>query len=374
MKALLIIALVVVVGGGGWWIYQQNGNGAGDEVVETVTVEARDIEKRIKITGEIAPSVETEIRSEINGRVAAVYVASGDAVEAGDVLVELDPSELRTEFSAAERRVETARLRLEKVERQYNRQKDLHEQEFIPQREFDDAQTDLELARNEMEIAADQLETIEERMNKTVIRAPHDGIIINKAVSVGEVIAGASGFNQGTILMAVADLTELVVLTEINEIDVARIRLGMAAELVFDAIQDYTVNGEVVKIAPSASVDENVRVFPIQIVFMTDNEGIRPGMSARVEFVPESVTGAPSVPLATVFTEEEERFVFVTAGENRFRRQVVEVGINDTRFVEIREGLTLHDTIARTRPAEELVENPDGEESTETTVAVSAAP
>ena len=189
-------------------------------------------------------------------------------------------------------------------------------------------------------------------MSKTVIRAPHEGILTLIEVVEGEVISGATSVSNGTELITVAQLRELYMEANINEVDVERLHLGQPARLTFDAIPDFELIGEIGEIALSARRDGDVRIFPIEVVFAAENTQVRPGISATVDIPIAAAAQAISVLLSAVFYDDEGggTYVYVEDGSS-WQKRFVTVGINNLQYVEIQEGLEVGDVVALSRPA-----------------------
>ena len=355
MKNTVIICIVFAVFAFAGWKalvkYRAEQDALSTPPVSEDTASIRTIVETVKITGHVSPLVSSEIKSEISGRIRAILVDNGERVEKGQLLMELDLSEFESDAKAAERAVESARLRASRSERNFERNRELFEQSFITAKAFEDYKTDLALARNELEIQTAKNQAIQEKLLKTIIRAPHAGFVINLSINPGEVISGATSFSQGTVLMEVADLGELLVETSINEIDVARIFPGISAEVTFDPIPGLKVEASVARISPSARLREKVRVFPVRIVFSSDDPRIKPGMSTNVRIEVGRAEDVVTVVLSAIFSDEDEKFVFQAARDG-WTRKIVEPGINDSEFVEVKSGLASGDVVALTRPTE----------------------
>lgn len=321
----------------------------GAAAVRTTRVEKHDITDTLEITGEVVPVVLTEIKSEISGRVVRVAAQPGDAAKAGQVLVELDQTQLESELHEAERLVEAAQISAEHMLRELRRLERLHTSSVATEKELLDAQVNRDLAVNNLAVARARLDSNKEQLAKAVIRAPHDGIVLQHTLRPGQVIVGANSFSQGTVLMQVADLTHLLVETKVNEIDSPRVQPGLKATITFDTIRDTTFPGTIETVAPSATVVDLVRVFLVRIRFDGANNRIKPGISANVSLPVEEVHGVPAIPLAAVFMDGPRRFVY--RKENaEFLRIPVSIGVNDLDWVEIRSGLKVGDEIALVRP------------------------
>lgn len=320
-------------------------------VVRTDTAVLRDLQSVVPATGEVLPLLSSIVKSEISGRITRIAVEEGDSLQRGDVLVELERTSLETRVREAERSYEADRLRLDRSKRNYDRLKELYTKKFVGEKEFLDAETEFNLSELNLEIAQARLEDAEEDLSKTVISAPHEGILTLLNVTDGQVISGATSVSNGTDLLTIAQLSELYMEANINEVDVEKLYVGQAAFLRFDAIPDFEVEGRINVIAPSARRDGNIRVFPIEVVFEVADNRVRPGISATVEVPIASAEGVVSVLLSGVFTKDESSHVYLKTATGWEQREV-EVGINNLQHVEIKSGLEAEDVIALSRPPE----------------------
>lgn len=345
----LFVLALIIVGIYGLLQVVPEGKGRKSSAVQTNTASLRDLKSVIPATGEVLPLLSSIVKSEISGRITRIAVKEGDSVQRGEVLVELDRISLETRVREAERSFEADRLRLERSKRNYERLNELYAKKFVGEKEFLDAETDFRLSELNLEIAQARLEDAEEDLSKTVITAPHEGILTLLNVTDGQVISGATSVSNGTDLLTIAQLSELYMEANINEVDVERLFVGQSAYLRFDAIPDFEVEGRIDVIAPSARRDGNIRVFPIEVVFEVADNRVRPGISATVEVPIASVEGVVSILISGVFTEEQSSHVYLKTATGWERRKV-EVGINDLQYVEIKNGLDADDAIALSRP------------------------
>lgn len=354
MKRIVIFLVIVgVIVGGVFGIkkYQEANRNADQSSIRTVEAKIRDIESVVTATGEVLPILSSTVKSEVSGRLTEILVEEGEFVKEGQVLMNLDRTSLLTRVREAERSLAADQLRLDKSERNYLRLKELHAKNFVGEKEFLDAETDFKLAKLNLEIAQTRLEEVQDELSKTSILAPHDGMVTLMDIVDGQVISGATSVANGTDLLTLSQLKELYMEATINEVDVERLNKGDLTRLTFDAIPDFEIEGRIDVIAPSARRDGNVRVFPVEVVFETEDPRVRPGISATLEIPIDRVDGVVSVLLSAIFNEGVDRLAFVKEGEG-WRRQEVEVGINDLQFVYVKSGLKEGDEVALTRPPE----------------------
>jgi RND family efflux transporter MFP subunit len=358
MKKLVIaIALVALAGAGYLGLRDADiagalfGASAGRAAVEkTVPVERRTIAVNVQAVGEINPANLVTVKSEVSGRVQTIHAGTGQQVKRGELLVSLEDTDVLTEQDAALTEIEGARLQLEKAERDFERTRELLAARLVSQESFDNAQTALQMARNEYERAGKKLQTVEDKLKKIRIRAPFDGTVLSVLVSSGQVVSGASGVTQGTDLMTFADLNEMIIRAHINQVDVTRITPGQTVRITVDPLPGVTLEGRVVLIAPIATVRNNIKGFNVDVLITKMDPRIRPGMNANLTFPVARVEDALTVPVSAVFTERDERFVYVKDGAAPQRRPV-EIGVSDHRHTEILSGLRDGERVLLQRPA-----------------------
>jgi HlyD family secretion protein len=362
LKSILrfVIILVVIAGctWGGSVAWRQIKPGLlGDkrqDKVPTVKVRTATIAEEIVAVGRLRAVFSTELRSEINGRIIKILAVDGQKMEKNEEVLRLDQQDLLTQIQEIERGIEAAKLRAQRARRDHERLMDLQQRGVVTLKDFEDSRITFSLAENDAAIAEARAANLRDKLTKTVIRAPHAGTLLLRDLTEGQVITGAAAQNGGTLLGEVADLTQLMVRTNINEIDVARIKVSDYARVRVDSMRSVQLSGAVKRIATSAleSSGDRTRVFPVDVILEQVDERLRPGMSATVMFTLARVDDVIAAPLNTVFsTAESARYVFLRKGGN-FVAHGVEIGIADTRNVQIISGLQVGDEVARSRPLE----------------------
>jgi RND family efflux transporter MFP subunit len=353
--------VLVVVGGVGWganWGWKQMSprlfGAKRTEQIPTVKTRTATISEEIVAVGRLRAVFSTELRSEINGRIVKILGADGQKVERDQEILRLDQQDLLTQIQEIERSIEAAKLRAQRARRDHERLLDLQKRGVVTVKDFEDSRITYSLAENDAAIAEARAANLRDKLNKTIIRAPHAGTLLLRDLTEGQVITGAAAQNGGTLLGEVADLSSLMVRTNINEIDVARLKVGDTARVRVDSMRSVLMGGTIKRMSTSA-LESNVdrtRVFPVDVYLDESDERLRPGMSATVMFTLARVEDTLAVPLNAVFsTAEGARYVFLKKGE-AFAAHEVEIGIADTRFVQILSGLHVGEEVARTRPLE----------------------
>ncbi len=368
------ISIIVVVGLG--WLLWKAGAFSGDtapaHVVPTAKAETKDLEETVLATGEVSPVDETEIRSEVSAQVMQVQVNSGQRVEKGQQLVQLDRRELESQVNEDQYQIAADELRAKQATKELDRDRELIGKGFIPQKEYDDADITRMLAENDLQVQRAKLETLRQQIIKTDIRAPHSGIVLKLEAREGQVIVGAGSVSSGTVLMRIADLTHLKVDTRLNEVDVVKVHVNGKVELTFDSVPDKIATGTVTFISPSADAGDSTssgqgsqgrgggssgaggsgtRGFETIVAMDETDERIRPGITAHVKITMAKSPHAVTVPLTAVFVEEKKNYAYLKKGAT-FNKIEVDPGISDGMVVEIRKGLSTGDEVALENPDE----------------------
>lgn len=357
-RKILLSLLALGAVGAAWYGLSARGRHLGADAAAdpgarlTARATRRDIDAAVVVSGFVRPVVTSEIKAEVSGKVARLAVAIGQSVAKGDLLVELDPTLAKADQDEAARNLQLQRLNVEKLARDRARAEALRAKEFVSAKELEDAVTAHEVGKLQLEVSQARLDKAEENLRKTVIRAPHAGIVTDVGILEGQVVVGAQSINSGTLLMKVSDTDPLRVDVNLNEFDAARVVLGRTADLTFDSLPGVRRPGKVTFIAPfgtSDSKDKEVRVFPCQISFES-GFGVRPGISANASILVDRAVGCVAVPVSAIFIEDADRFVYVRKGD-QWERRVVKVGLGDASWSQITEGVAEGEVLSLVRPA-----------------------
>jgi RND family efflux transporter MFP subunit len=372
---LWLLALIVLVGGV-YWVRQKYpdkfalGRSQGSAVAAitgrptTAIVATRDINFAIVAAGDIGPLDTVSVRPEVGGLISKLTLDIGDKVRKGDVLFELDDKDLQTEKSSrqteiagARLAVETQKLLVEKAKISFDRAQELFANKLIAKEAFDNARVDYALTQNSLDIAVNRLETartalqqVEDKLVKTVIRAPFDCTILARPVSRGQAVSGSGGFNSGTEVFIIANLTDMIITSHINQADVTRLKVGQTVTVEVEAVAGLKLVGLVDRIAPLATFRNGIKGFSTRIILKNAEGAVRPGMTANLSIPLVSAGNVLAVPLGAIFSDQGERFVYVKKSDEAFERQPIQVGVADYDFVEVTKGLNGGEVISLVAP------------------------
>lgn len=316
ISSIAVVLLVVAV-----ISLSQNGD-------EITTVQADlsyidNISELVTANGRIQPKTKVDITAEVSAEIINIYAIEGQHVDKGDKLLLLDTVQLQSDVSQAKysldeinARKNGAKSQFERDKLEYERQSSLYKQELNSETAYTDAKFAHENSTANFDAAIAQVNTAKARLDKavdnlkkTLITAPMEGIIIYHNAKVGEIAQAQTAFTQGKTLMTVADLSVFEVEVDIEETEIAYLKLDQPTEVKIDAFRDSIFTGTVEKIGNSALVSgqgtENfATTFKVKIRLDATTASIRPGMTATVDITTATDSDALLIPYASLVTRE----------------------------------------------------------------------
>ena len=332
--------------------------------VETATVQRLTAEQAsavLNATGYTYARVRAAVGAKITGRITELHVDEGDSVASGDLIAVLDSADLEAAVRRAEAALVESAARLADAVREEARQRRIVEAGVAPSADLDAAVTTLQVARAQVGTARASLDSVRAQLEYTVIRSPVDGVVIERTVEVGEMVApGGFTSQQSTgALVRIADPTSLEVEADINESYIARIELGQPASIRVDAVPDHEYTGSLRQIVPTA--DRQRAVVQVKVTIDDRDERLVPDMSCTVTFLQEGTDQAaleaePKVliPAVAVVTEGGRSFAWVVR-DGALVRSTIELGLEQDNDFEVLSGLGGGETVVR-QPSAELAE------------------
>jgi len=363
-KNLIILTAVALVAAATWYWWpdsaKKGGHRAGgpkaglpQNPIESV-VAIRDIEETVDAAGYVRPVIFSDVKAEVSGKIQKIHVKDGQVVKKGAILIELDPLLVKADEDEARRNVQLQALNLEKTTRDLKRAEALREKGFVSDRELQDARTAYEVTKLQCDVAQSRFEKAQENVRKTVIVAPHDGMVSDSNNLVeGQVVIGAQSINSGTLLLRVSDVSVLRVDVNLNEFAATRLSLGREATITFDSLPGLTKKGKVTFLAPFGTPDvktPDLRVFPCQVSFAA-GDGARPGISANLSVLVARETGCLTIPVSAIFVEGNDRIVYAKGESGEWERRSVKLGLSDAGYTQVKSGVQAGETVSLVRQA-----------------------
>jgi HlyD family secretion protein len=264
--------------------------------VQTALVTRRTIVIDAEATGAVEPINVVEVKSKASGLITKMTVETGTLVKPGDLLVQIDTRDVQNQYNQADADLKASQAKLQVSQQQKKRSDELYKARVITSQEYEAASLDLENSRAAVIRSAANLDLAKQRLEDATVTAPTAGTVLTKTVSLGQVITSAtSSATGGTTLLTMADLGRVRVRALFNETDIGQVRSGQAANVTVDAYPDRRFQGVVEKIEPSATIQQNVTMFPV-LVTLDNREGLlKPGMNGEVAVLVDQVNDVLAV-------------------------------------------------------------------------------
>ena len=265
--------------------------------VQTAAVTRRTIIIDAEATGAVEPINVVEVKSKASGLITKMPVETGTLVKPGDLLVQIDTRDVQNQYNQAEADLKASQAKLQVSEQQKKRSDELFKARVITSQEYENASLDLENSRAAVIRSAANLDLAKQRLEDATVTAPTAGTILTKTVSLGQVITSAtSSATGGTTLLTMADLGRVRVRALFNETDIGQVRPGQTASVTVDAFPDRRFQGVVEKIEPSATIQQNVTMFPVLVTLDNSESLLKPGMNGEVAVLVDQINDVLAVP------------------------------------------------------------------------------
>ncbi|MCP4570085.1 MAG: efflux RND transporter periplasmic adaptor subunit, partial [FCB group bacterium] len=248
------------------------------------TVTRGTFQTMVSASGSVIPIDRVEIKSKASGRIDDIPVEEGDFVRKGELICRLDQTDVQAEVDQAKANLEIAEAELTQAQNSYDRHVKLYEKNLIAEEVFDQAGLALAQAKGKMVRARISLDQTSTRLSETVVLAPIDGIILQKFVEEGQIIAsGISNVSGGSPIADIANMMQVYIEAGIDEIDVGKIHVDQTAKVVAEAYPQATFEGKIIRIAPEAKIEQNVTLFDDSSEVENTNGKLKSGMNATAE-------------------------------------------------------------------------------------------
>lgn len=357
-KAILGLVVVAALTGVAAVAVRGDKTGSGPE---TVTVARADIVDKALAVGTIVPEVEVGVKAKVSGVVKRRFADPGDFVRAGSPLLEIKPDPTPLELVEGRRQVELQQIQVTNLKKEIDRMQALKEQGLISEQQFDSSQRQYAEALLQLETARERLALLEKgRVSsgstsvESVVRAPIDGFILEKMVEVGDPVVPLSTYQEGTVLMTMADMNHLLFRGTVDEIDVGRLKEGMTARIKIGALPEASIVGVLTKISLKAKKEETATTFPVEIAIRTaEKVTLRAGFSANADIIIQQRDKVLSVPERVVYFEKNQSYVMLPKPDGQSEKRVITTGLSDAINVEVTGGLKENDRVLE-KPKKEI--------------------
>jgi len=307
----------------------------GRQGVQVDPVTLGELSSTVRAPAKVQPETLVKLSANVPGEVVRLAVQEGDAVKKGQFLLQLDAAQYEAQLRQSQAALDAAKsslrlseVALERSESLLKRKESLFERKLVSPEEIEIARTErntdkarVDVNREEVARASGAVQSAQEYLKKTVFHSPIDGTVTQLNVERGEIVMVGTMNNPGTVVLSVADLRRMKVEADVDETDVASVRLGQTATVKVDALPDTTLTGRVVEIANSPKVSElgtqeQQTNFVVDVMIDNPPPTLRPGMTADVEIKTATKKGVLHVPIQAVVVRTAEELAKAKAGKS----------------------------------------------------------
>lgn len=303
-KKALVIAAVAAIAALVVWLLS---GGKKEETItfDTAAVAPANIMNSITATGTIEPVTSVTVGTQVSGIVSKLFVDYNSVVKKGQVIAELDKTNLMSQLNTAKTQLATAQSQLNYQTANYKRYKTLFEKGLVAADDFDNAKLSYTQAKEQVVSAKEEVQRAQTNLGYATITSPIDGVVLSKSVEEGQTVAAS--FSTPELFTIAQDLTNMQVVADVDEADIGDVKEGERVTFTVDAYPDDTFEGEVKQVRQEATTTNNVVTYEVVISAPNADLKLKPGLTANVTIYTAERKGVLSVPSKALrFTPQKE--------------------------------------------------------------------
>ncbi len=342
-----VVALIAVIA----WL---TSGGKQEEKVEfqTAKVVRQNISTSITATGTIEPVTSVTVGTQVSGIVSKLYVDYNSVVKKGQVIAELDKTNLISELNTSRANLASAQSTLNYEESNFIRYKTLFDKGLVSADEYENAKLSYEKARQQVATSRESVQKAQTNLGYATITSPIDGVVLSKAVEEGQTVAAS--FNTPELFTIAKDLTDMRVIADIDEADIGGVKEGQRVTFTVDAYPDDRFEGQVTQVRQQATTESNVVTYEVVISAPNNDLKLKPGLTANVTIYTlekNDVLAAPAkalrfIPNEALLTEKQKiedveapQKIWTLEGDT-FKAHAVQTGTTNGMLTEILGGIS----------------------------------
>ncbi len=291
-----VVAVIVVA-----WALLAGGKKEEKVSFDTAKVENQNIHTSITATGTIEPVTSVTVGTQVSGIVAKLYVDYNSIVKKGQVIAELDRTNLISELNAQKANLASAQSSLDYQKANFDRYQTLYDKGLVSADDFENAKLKYLQAKEQVASSRESVQRAQTNLGYATITSPIDGVVLSKAVEEGQTVAAS--FNTPELFTIAQDLTDMRVIADIDEADIGGVKEGQRVSFTVDAFPDDKFEGAVTQVRQQATTSSNVVTYEVVISAPNNDLKLKPGLTANV----------------TIFTLEKNNVLAVPAKALRFQ-------------------------------------------------------
>lgn len=347
-KIWIIVGIIAIVAIIAWLM---SGNKKKEEVTfKTDKVALTNIQNSITATGTIEPVTSVTVGTQVSGIVSKLYVDYNSVVRKGQVIAELDRTNLMSELNTARANLSSAQSSLNYQQANLKRYSELYKKGLVSADDYESAQLSYRQSKEQVATANESVRRAQTNLSYATITSPIDGVVLSKSVEEGQTVAAS--FNTPELFKIAQDLTNMQVVADVDEADIGDVHEGERVTFTVDAYPDDVFQGSVTQVRQEATTTNNVVTYEVVISAPNAQLKLKPGLTASVTIYTAEKTGVLSVPSkALKFTPTKEtvgnKKIIDCNGKNKVWALVgndikafpVSIGMTDGVHTQIMSGL-----------------------------------
>ena len=364
--SVAILAVIAIL----WLLFGRSSKSA-SYIIETTTATRGDVSEAV---------TKVEVGTQVSGIIDKLYADYNSIVTKGQLIAEMDKVTLQSELTSQQATYDGAKAEYEYQEKNYLRNKALHEKQLISDTEFEESTYNYAKAKSAYESSEANLAKAKRNLAYATITSPIDGVVISRAVEEGQTVA--AGFETPTLFTIAADLTQMQVIADVDEADIGGVKEGQRVAFTVDAYPNDTFEGTVTQVRLEATEESNVVTYEVVISAHNPDLKLKPGLTANItiyiaerrnvvnipvkalHFMPDPPDGkAPAheeMPQQKAPENDSLKIVWVQEN-NTWNPRQVKVGMDNGVNIEICEGLNEGEIVAVDRKSNTGI--PTGQDS-----------
>ena len=279
-KKYIWIGVIVLLALIGLWQYLGSRKEKAKIAFKMTRVETGVITNYVTATGTIEPVVKVEVGTQVSGIVKKLYVDYNSGVKKGQVIAELDKTNLQSEYQSQQSNLAKAQSDYNYQKSNYDRMKTLHDKGLIADNEFEAAVQSFQASQSSLSVARQNLQKAQTNLSYATITSPIDGVVLSKSVEEGQTVAAS--FSTPTLFYIANNLTQMRVIASVDEADIGSVAEGQRVEFTVDAYVGETFNGTVTQVRQNATTTNNVVTYEVVVDAPNPDLKLKPGLTANI--------------------------------------------------------------------------------------------
>ena len=320
-------------------------------------VTRENITTSVTATGTIEPVTSVQVGTQVSGIVSKLYVDYNSVVKAGQVIAELDRTNLISELESATAQLRSAESDYEYQKTNHERYKNLYNKGLVSANDYEKARLSYSQSEQTVTQRRENVKKARTNLSYATITSPIDGVVLSKEVEEGQTVA--SSFNTPTLFNIAQDLTQMRVIADVDEADIGEVREGQRVSFTVDAFPSMVFDGSVQQVRQEAATESNVVTYEVVITAPNDDLKLKPGLTANVTIYTMEINDVVAVPAKALrFTPRE---IMLNKGETiedcqaktkvwmrqgtAYKAFPVEIGVTNGMLTEVKSGLKPGDKV-----------------------------